>query len=396
MNSALADIRILDLSRVLAGPYCTQLLADFGADVIKIEQPGAGDGTRGWGPPWAGDQSAYFLSANRNKRSLTLNLKSTAGRDVLRKLALKSDVLIENFKVGTTQKLGIDYATLAELNSRLIYCAISGYGQNGPSRDLPGYDFIIQAQGGIMSITGPADGEPHKVGVAIADITAGLFAANAILTALHARHLTGKGQFIDVALFDAQLAWLANVAHNYFATGETPARYGNAHANIVPYQTFQTQDGYIALGVGTDAQFKRLCAAGDRLDLWRDERFQTNKGRVVHREELIVQLAPMFRGRETAVWLNLCRQNNIPAGPINDIATALSDPQVRSRDMVQTINHPTAGEIQLLGPVAKLSETPAVIRSAPPVLGADTDEILRTDLGLDKAAIAHLREAGVV
>ncbi len=298
MNSALADIRILDLSRVLAGPYCTQLLADFGADVIKIEQPGAGDGTRGWGPPWAGDQSAYFLSANRNKRSLTLNLKSTAGRDVLRKLALKSDVLIENFKVGTTQKLGIDYATLAELNSRLIYCAISGYGQNGPSRDLPGYDFIIQAQGGIMSITGPADGEPHKVGVAIADITAGLFAANAILTALHARHLTGKGQFIDVALFDAQLAWLANVAHNYFATGETPARYGNAHANIVPYQTFQTQDGYIALGVGTDAQFKRLCAAGDRLDLWRDERFQTNKGRVVHREELIVQLAPMFRGRE--------------------------------------------------------------------------------------------------
>ncbi len=396
MKGALTDIRVIDLSRVLAGPYCTQLLADYGADVIKVEQPGVGDGTRGWGPPWVGDQSAYFLAANRNKRSLTLNLKSEDGRSILHKLITTADVLIENFKVGTTKKLGIDYDTLKKLNPRLIYCSISGYGQDGPSRNLPGYDFIIQAQGGIMSITGPADGEPHKVGVAIADITAGLFAANAILTAFHAREKSGQGQFIDVALFDTQLAWLANVAHNYFATGEAPQRYGNAHANIVPYQTFATQDGFIAIGVGTDGQFKRLCTAGKRIDLWQDNRFQHNKGRVTYRDELIPQLEEMFSRRETAVWLKICQENNIPAGPINDIPTALNDPQAQARDMVQTINHPTAGEIELLGPVAKLSETPAIIHKAPPLLGADTNAILTTELGLDTAEVARLREKGVL
>ncbi len=396
MKGALADIRVIDLSRVLAGPYCTQLLADYGADVIKVEQPGVGDGTRGWGPPWMGDQSAYFLAANRNKRSLTLNLKSEDGRFILHKLITTADVLIENFKVGTTKKLGIDYDTLKKLNPRLIYCSISGYGQEGPLRDLPGYDFIIQAQGGLMSITGPADGEPHKVGVAIADITAGLFAANAILTALHARQQSGEGQFIDVALFDTQLAWLANVAHNYFATHDTPQRYGNAHANIVPYQTFATKDGFIAIGVGTDGQFKRLCLAGDRADLWQDGRFQTNAGRVTFREALVPQLGEMFRGQETAVWLQICQENNIPAGPINDIPTALNDPQAQARDMVQTIEHPTAGTIELLGPVAKLSATPAAIRSAPPLLGADTDALLTSELGLDATELAHLREKGVL
>lgn len=396
MKGALADIRVIDLSRVLAGPYCTQLLADFGADVIKVEQPGVGDGTRGWGPPWVGDQSAYFLAANRNKRSLTLNLKSEDGRFILHKLITTADVLIENFKVGTTKKLGIDYDTLKEINPRLIYCSISGYGQDGPARDLPGYDFIIQAQGGLMSITGPADGEPHKVGVAIADITAGLFAANAILTALHARQQSGEGQFIDVALFDTQLAWLANVAHNYFATQDTPQRYGNAHANIVPYQTFVTKDGFIAIGVGTDGQFKRLCMAGDRADLWQDGRFQTNEGRVTYREALVPELGAMFKGQETAVWLQICQENNIPAGPINDIPTALNDPQAQAREMVQTIEHPTAGTIELLGPVAKLSATPAAIHSAPPLLGADTDSILSIELGLDTTELARLRKTGVL
>ena len=396
MNGALANIRVIDLSRVLAGPYCTQLLADFGADVIKVEQPGAGDGTRSWGPPWVGDQSAYFLATNRNKRSLTLNLKSDDGRSILYKLITTADVLIENFKVGTTKKLDIDYDTLKQLNPRIIYCSISGYGQTGPARDLPGYDSIIQAQGGIMSITGPADGEPQKVGVAIVDITAGLFAANAILTALHAREKSGLGQYIDVALFDTQLAWLANVAHNYFATGNTPQRYGNAHANIVPYQTFATKDGFIAIGVGTDGQFKRLCMAGSRADLWQDGRFQTNKGRVTHREGLVQQLEEMFKEKETSVWLQICRENNIPAGPINDIPNALNDPQAQAREMVQTIEHPTAGTIELLGPVAKLSATPATIRSAPPLLGADTDAILTGELNLDTAELARLRKKGIL
>jgi crotonobetainyl-CoA:carnitine CoA-transferase CaiB-like acyl-CoA transferase len=273
--TSLNDLTVLDFSRVLAGPYCAQLLGDYGASVIKVEQPGAGDGTRQWGPPWIGEQSAYFLSANRNKRSLTLNLKSTAGIEVAKNLIVQADVLIENFLPGTMDKLGLGYEAAKTINPRLIYCAITGYGQTGPYKDDAGYDFMIQAQGGLMAITGPAEGEPYKAGVALTDVITGLFAANAILTALHHRERSGEGQFIDVALFDAQVASLVNVAHNALA-GAPSQRYGNAHANIVPYQAFATRDGHIALAVGTDSQFRKLCDLLQRDDLKRDSRFNTN------------------------------------------------------------------------------------------------------------------------
>ncbi len=393
---ALADIRVLDLSRVLAGPFCTMLLADFGADVIKVEAPGRGDDTRHWGPPWAGGESAYFLSVNRNKRSITLNLKHERGRQILLDLVARSDVFIENFKVGTAKRLGLDYETLREINPRLIYCSITGYGQTGPYRDRPGYDFVIQAEGGIMSITGPADGEPHKVGVAIVDITAGLFAATAILAALHHRERTGEGQYIDIALLDAQVGWLANVAQNYLVSGEVPKRYGNAHPNIVPYEVFPTADGYIAVGIGNDLQYRRFCELTGRMDLWEDERFQTNPGRVEHRDELIPRLRELFRTRTTAEWLALLREAKISAAPINNVAQVLNDPHVLARGMVQTVRHPTAGELKLVGPVPKLSATPAVIRRPPPLLGEHTVEVLTELLGYDEETVSRLREEGVV
>lgn len=395
-DTLLADIRILDLSRVLAGPYCTMVLADYGADVLKVEEPGSGDGTRAWGPPWVGDQSAYFLAANRNKRSITVDLKAPEGRQLIHALAAISDVVIENFKVGGAAKLGIDYATLAAINPRLVYCSITGYGQTGPYADRAGYDFIIQAQGGVMSITGPEEGEPYKVGVAIADITAGLFAATAILAALHERERSGKGQAIDVALFDAQLAWLANVAQNYLATGETPARYGNAHPNIVPYETFPTADGRIAVGIGTDAQFRKFCAAAGQPELADDARFSTNRARVEHRHVLIPHLQAIFCTRSTTAWLDLFASLSVPAGPINDVAAALTDPQATARAMVQTIDHPTAGPIKLLGPVAKFSRTPATVHDAPPPLGHHTDAVLRELLGYDADHIAALHRNGVI
>lgn len=393
---ALNGVRVIDLSRILAGPYCTMLLADMGAEVLKVEQPGAGDGSRQWGPPWVGDQSAYFMSVNRNKKSVTLNLKHPEGQEIIKKLLSDADILVENFKPGTLKRMGLDYETLSAEFPRLIYCSITGYGQTGPYKDRPGYDFMIQAQGGLMSVTGPADGPPYKVGVAIVDITAGLYAINAILAALHYRTQTGEGQFIDIALLDSQIAWLINVAHNYFATDNAPARYGNAHANIVPYEIFPTRDGYLALAIGTDNQFQRFCEIVKRPDLWENEGYRTNAGRVNHREALIPILQNLFQERTTVEWIKLCVKHNIPAGPINDIPTILSDPQVNSRGMVQEIEHPILGTIQQLGPVAKFSKTPAELRSAPPILGEHTESILRDVIGYRDSNIAQLRADGVI
>jgi crotonobetainyl-CoA:carnitine CoA-transferase CaiB-like acyl-CoA transferase len=395
-TGALAGVRVLDLSRVLAGPYCTMILGDYGADVIKVEEPGSGDGTRSWGPPWVGDQSAYYLSANRNKRSLTVNLKAADGVAIVKRLAAVSDVVIENFKPGTASRMGLGYDALAADNAGLIYCSLTGYGQDGPYCDRPGYDFVIQAQGGIMSITGPAEGEPYKVGVAIADITTGLFAATAILAALHERRQSGKGQAIDVALLDAQVAWLANVGQNYLVTGIAPARYGNAHPSIVPYETFPTRDGAIAVAIGTDEQYRKFCVKIDRPDLCEDERFRTNSARVTNRTVLIPLLQEIFHTQPACEWIDLLLGIGVPAGAINDIAAALEDPQVRARGMVQAVEHPTAGRIELLGPVAKFSRTPATVRLAPPPLGHDTAAILGDLLGYSPEEIDLLRAAGAI
>lgn len=396
-NGALSDLLVIDLSRVLAGPYGTMILGDFGARIVKIEQPGRGDDTREWGPPFtATGESAYFLCVNRNKQSLTLNLKAEAGREVLRDLVRRGDVLIENFKVGTMEALGLGYDSLRALNPGLIYCAITGYGQTGPYRDRPGYDTVIQAQGGIMSITGPEDGEPFKVGVAVVDITAGLYAVSSILAALHHREQTGEGQFIDIALFDTQLGWLANVASAYLVSGDPPKRYGNAHATIVPYQTVPTADGRLMLAVGNDGQFAGLCRELGRPEWAADARFATNPARVSNREILIPQMEAVFRTRPTREWIEALLDEGVPCGPVNDIPAALADPQAQARRMVQAVQAPS-GEIErLIGPVPKLSATPAAVRSVSPRLGEHTDTILRELLGYETERIRRLRAEGAI
>lgn len=397
--TALSDLLILDLSRVLAGPYATMLLGDFGARVIKVEQPGVGDDTRRWGPPFtANGESAYFLCVNRNKESITVNLKEERGRALIRQLAQRADVLVENFKVGALKKLGLDFLSLHEVNPNLIYCSITGYGQNGPLADHPGYDTAIQAGGGVMSITGPAGptGEPFKVGVAIVDITAGMNAVIAILAALHHRTLTGQGQAIDIALYDTQLGWLANVASNYLVAGETPQRYGNAHASIVPYQTMPTSDGWIMLAVGNDGQFVRLCAAIERTTWAQDDRFATNPARVAHRADLIPPLEAIFRTRSSAAWDAILSQAGVPVSLVNDLPTALAHEQTAARQMVQTVAHPVTGPIKLVGPVPKLSTTPATIRSAPPLLGEQTEAVLGELLGYSPSKLQQLRQDGII
>lgn len=395
MQKALKGIRVLDLSRVLAGPYVGMLLGDYGADVIKIEQPGSGDGTRQWGPPWVGEQAAYFFSANRNKKSLTLNLKSKAGLDILHQLLESADVLIENFKVGGMAKMGLDYQTLAQKYPQLIYLSVTGYGQTGPDKHKPGYDAMIQAQGGIMSITGPEKGMPHKVGVAVVDVTTGLYATTAVLAALNHRHSSGRGQHIDLALLDAQVGWLVNIAQNYLATGERPGRYGNAHPSLVPYETFETADGYIVLAVGSDEQFRKFCTLAARTDLWEDARYRTNHGRVTHRAELLHEIRASLRAHDTQTWLDKLASVGVPAGPINNIDEVLEMAQIKARHMVQTVQHTTEGEIKILGPVPKLSETPADIHLPPPVLGEHTDEIL-SGLGYTPADIEKLKNEGAI
>jgi len=396
MNQPLEGFRILDLSRILAGPYCSMVLGDLGAEVIKVERPGSGDDTRAWGPPFAAGESAYYLCANRNKKSITVNLKSPDGQEIIRQLARVSDVLIENFKVGELTELGLGYEQLKALSPGLVYCSITGYGQTGPDKDLPGYDFIIQGRGGVMSITGEPDGEPLKVGVAIVDVTAGLFAANAIQAALLARTRTGRGQAIDIALLDAQVAWLANVASNYLVSGKRPGRFGNGHPTIVPYQSFHARDGFFCLAVGNDGQWRKLCAMFGRLDLADDPRFATNPARVQHREALIPLLQEVFAKENIGYWLREITAAGIPCGPVQAIDQVFIDPQVLAREMVWTTPHPTADEVHLVGSPLKLSETPTALRSHPPLLGEHTDKVLTDLLRYTPETIARLREENAI
>ena len=394
-STPLDGIRVLDLTRVLAGPYCTMMLGDLGADVVKVEPPGRGDDTRHWGPPFVGGESAYYLCVNRNKRSVTVNLKTEAGREIVRRLALQADVLAENFKAGSLAEWGLDYASLSALNPRLVYLSITGYGQTGPWRDRPGYDLIIQAEGGIMAITGPEDGPPYKVGVAIADLTTGMLAAQAVLAALFHRERTGQGQWIDLSLYDTQLAWLANVGSSHLVTGEPALRYGNAHQSLVPYEVFSTADGYLALGVGNDRQFSRLCDLLGQPEWAADPRFRGNPDRVAYRADLIPLLQDVLRQRPTETWLAALEQAGIPAGKVNSVAEALSGPTVAAREMVVEMPHPTAGAVRLVGSPLKFSATPTTIRRHPPLLGEHTNDVL-TEMGYPPERIEALRQAGVI
>jgi formyl-CoA transferase len=372
----LHGIRVLDLSRVLAGPYCTMVLGDLGADVIKVESP-EGDETRGWGPPFVAGESAYYLCVNRNKRSLVVDFKTEAGREILHRLIQQSDVLVENFRPGALARFSLDYESASVINPNLIYCSITGFGQTGPLRDRPGYDFMIQAMGGLMSITGEPDGAPMKVGVAVSDLFAGQNAVIAILAALQARTHTGKGQHLDISLFDSQIAMLANVAGNYLISGDIPKRYGNAHANIVPYQTFQASDAWFVLAVGNDRQFERLCQGMGKLELVSDVRFVTNSERVNHRDELIAILKPIFLERTANEWLSMFEAARIPCGPISTLDQVFAEPQVGAREMLVQIQHPQIGALQLVGSPLKFSETPVEYRLPPPGLGAHTEELVK-------------------
>lgn len=374
-QSPLDGIVVLDLSRILAGPYCTMILGDLGADVIKVEHP-LGDDTRRWGPPFVAGESAYYLAANRNKRSVAADLKTADGAALVRRIAARADVLVENFRPGTLERLGLSLAELRAVNPRLITLTISGMGATGPEHDLPGYDFVLQATGGLMSITGPVEGPPSKVGVAVVDLTTGMFAANAVLAALYARERMGSGQHIDISLLESQVAWLANVGSAYLVTGEPPERYGNAHPTIVPYQTFAASDGIFALGVGNDTQWQTLCTIIGQPDLATDERYASNPARVAHRDELVTILAQHFSRASVADWVEQIQAAGIPAGAVRSIDQVLTDPQVLARDMVVTVQHPTIGDLKLLGIPFKFSGTPATIRRPPPLLGEHTAEIL--------------------
>ncbi len=407
--SALSHIRVLDLSRVLAGPWAGQLLGDLGAEVIKVERPGSGDDTRHWGPPYIKDaqgndsaEAAYFQSANRNKQSLTLDFTQPEGQRLVRELVAQCDVLLENFKVGGLAQYGLDYDSLKALNPRLVYCSITGFGQTGPYAGRAGYDLMVQAACGLMSITGHADGEPGggplKVGVAVIDVFTGLYASNAILAALNARNASGEGQHIDMALLDVGMAVLANQAAGFLATGQAPGRAGNIHPSLAPYQDFQTRDGNVLLAIGNDGQFARFCAAVGHGAWAQDERFATNTARVRHRAALLERLAPLMRQRSTAEWIALLEDKAVPCGPINTIAQAFDDPQVRARGTRVDLPRDAGDGIATVATVAnpmRLSATPVAYRSAPPALGQHTDEVLR-ELGLDAPAIAALRERKAV
>lgn len=404
---ALGHIRVLDLSRVLAGPWCSQNLADLGADVIKIERPGAGDDTRAWGPPYAKDaegnntsESAYYLAANRGKRSVTVDIASSEGQAILRELARDADVVLENYKVGQLKRYGLDYDSLKQLNPDIVYCSVTGFGQDGPYAHRAGYDFLIQGMGGLMSVTGERDdlpgGGPQKAGVAITDLMTGMYATVAVLAALMHRDRTGEGQHIDMALLDTQVAMLANMGSNYLNSGKPPKRWGNAHANIVPYQTFACADGHIIVATGNDGQYQKLVEAGNRPDLGADPRFATNPLRVQNRDVLVPLLAEMVKTRSRDEWISQLEEVGVPCGPINDLADVFDNPQVKAREVAIEMDHPAAGKVKLVRSPMKMSATPAMADLPPPLLGQHTDEVLRDLLGRNDAEIAALRGKGVI
>lgn len=385
----------MDLTRVLAGPYCTMILGDMGADVLKVEAPGGSDDTREWGPPYAGEESAYYLCANRNKRALTLDLKSEDGKEIIKKLIAGSDVVIENFKTGTMERLGLGYENLKEINPGLIYCSITGFGQTGPYKDIPGYDFIIQAMSGLMSITGDKRTGPMKVGVAISDVITGLYAAVGILAALNERERSGEGQSIDISLFDSQLSALVNVASNFLVSETIPEPLGNEHPNIVPYQTFQASDMQLAIAVGNDRQFKNLCLVLGLKQAASDERFATNSARVKNKGLLIEILSEALRQKPAAEWVSLLNNHGIPCGPINNLEQVFQDPLVKERNMDWNCNHPTAGNVRLVGSPLKFSRTPAALRKHPPAAGEHTEDILR-DLKYNEKQISQFKNGKII
>jgi len=399
MVAPLSNIRVVDMSRILAGPWAGQLLGDYGADVIKIERPQSGDDTRRWGPPWLDGESAYFLSANRNKRSVTINIATARGQDVIRDLVVKADVLLENYKVGTLSGYGLGPGELMAVNPRLIYCSISAFGQHGSRASEPGYDAMIQASAGLMSITGsPGTGSsgPQKVGVAVADIMAGMYASTAVLAALNARIETGIGQHIDVPLYDSQVAWLANQSMNFLIGGEVPKRMGTAHPNLVPYQAFSTSDGDLMLAVGNDKQFAAFADCIGEPDLATDKRFQRNSDRIANRTELVVLLERILVGHSTAEWLKRLADRGVPAGPINDIEQVLTNAHARERSLVRHLSNSRGQDVPTVSNPVGFSETPVSYKLAPPLLGEHTDEVLREWLGYSDELIAELRESAAV
>ena len=406
-DRVLTGVTVLDLTRVLAGPWATQLLADMGAEVIKIERPVVGDETRHWGPPWVADaegrettESAYFLSTNRGKRSVAIDIATAEGQELVRGLAAGADVFVENFKVGALARYGLEYRTIGAANPRLVYLSISAFGQDGPHADGPGYDAMIQAMGGLMSITGVPDGEagagPQKVGVAVADLMCGMYAVTAILGALHERHTSGRGQYVDLSLLDTQVGWLANQNLNYLVSGAVPRRRGTAHPNIVPYQAFATADGHVMIAVGNDVQFARFCAATGLGHLATDGRYATNTQRVVNRDGLLPEIAAALAAQPTRHWLATLRAADVPCGPINDLAQVFDEPQVRHRGLRIDLPHPTAGRVPGVRNPILYSRTPMRYERAPPLLGADTDAVLSERLGLDADRLAGLRSREII
>jgi crotonobetainyl-CoA:carnitine CoA-transferase CaiB-like acyl-CoA transferase len=395
-DGPLTGVTVLDLTRVLSGPYCTMLLGDMGARVVKIEQPGRGDDTRAWGPPFVAGESAYFLSINRNKESVTLDFKQPEGQRILERLLERADVLVENFRPGTLKKIGFDYESTASRHPSLVYCSISGFGQSGPKRDRPGYDAVVQAEGGLMSVTGAADGPPYRLGVAISDLVAGLLAAQGIALALFARERTRRGQLVDIAMLDGVAALLCYQASIYFTTGEVPQRMGNRHPTIAPYESFDASDGEFVLAVGNDEQFRRFCDVAGLGALATDPRYATNPARVGNYGELRATLAATLRRRTRAEWIDALTAAGVPCGAVRDVGEVLRDPHVEARHMIEAVEHASAGTLRVLGVPIKLSDTPGRVRTAPPTLGQHTDTVLHDDLGFGEDEIAALRRSHVV